>query len=160
MGKTLKDAQIGVDFRCDAGSANLQDDRRPTGERGPMYLGTRGGGVGLAFQTSKHLKRRAAERQLDLRQQIIGRHGSHLAKQLVELSSPLGWQEIFPGREYLAQLDGISSARIGRNGPSAKLRYQRSTALVVRAVTALIFSVLFSVCRGRHRTGQGCRIRG
>ena len=70
-----------------------------------MYLGNRGGGVGLAFQTGKHLKRRAAERQLDLRQQIIERHRSHLAKKFVELLSPLGWQKIFPGREYLAQFD-------------------------------------------------------
>src|SRR5262245_33160613 len=125
MGKMLEDAQIGVDFRCDAGSANLQDDRRPTGERGPMYLGNRGGGVGLAFQTGKHLKRRAAERQLDLRQQIIERHRSHLAKQLVELSSPLGWQNSFPGRADLARLDeGAAPSRLCK--PRARLRFQIS----------------------------------
>src|SRR5262249_59776645 len=70
MGKMLEDAQIGVDFRCDAGSANLQDDRRPTWERGPMYLRNRGGGVGPAFQTGKHLKRRAPERPHEPRHQI------------------------------------------------------------------------------------------
>ena len=55
MGKVLEDAQIGVDLRCDAGSANLQDDRRPARERGPMYLGNRSGGVWLAVQTGKDL---------------------------------------------------------------------------------------------------------
>ena len=118
MGKVLEDAQIGVDFRRDAGSANLQDDRRAAGERGPMDLGNRSGGVWLAVQTGKDLERRAAERLLDLRQQIIERHRRHFAEKLVELLSPRRWQKVFPGREYLAQLDeGRPQFLQGEPGP-------------------------------------------
>src|SRR5262245_39067181 len=123
MGKMLEDAQIGLDFRCDAGSANFQDDRRPAGERGPMYLGNRGGGVGLALQIGEHFERRAAERQLDLRQQIIERHRRHLAEKLVELLSPLRWQKVFPGREYLAQLDE-GRPQLLQGEPGALLRFE------------------------------------
>ena len=88
-----------------------------------MYLGDRGGGVGLAFQTGKHLERRAAERLLDLRQQIIERHRSHVAEKLVELLSPRRWQKVFSGREYLAQLDEGGPELLQRE-PGALLRFE------------------------------------
>ena len=50
MGKMFEDSKIGVDLCHDSGTANLQDDRRATAKRGPMYLRDRGGGVGLGIK--------------------------------------------------------------------------------------------------------------
>ena len=101
----LDEPEIGLDLGLDAGTADLQDHRRAAGELGAMDLRDRGGGVGLALEVAEHLERRAAERLLHLRQQLVERDRRHVAVQPRELGGPGRRQQVLARRQHLAELD-------------------------------------------------------
>ena len=130
MGKMLEDSQIGVDLCHDPGAANLQDDRRAAGERGPMYLRDRGSGVGFALKIGKHFKRGPTERLFDLRQELVEWHRRNLAVQPVELTGPRRRQKVLSCREHLTQLDeGGPELLQGESGALLRFEMRNFTGL-------------------------------
>ena len=136
LSKVAEDSEIGVDFRLDAGAADLQDHRNAAGKPGAVHLRDRGGGVGFALEGVEHLERRAAERRLDLRQQLVERHRRDPAVQPVELGGPGRRQQVLAHREHLAELDEGRPQLLERE-PHALLRFEMRDVAAVAPVQDL-----------------------
>ena len=113
------------DLRLDAGAADLQDHSRPVRKFRPVHLCDRGRREGFAFEVVKHLEGRAAERLLDLRQELVERDRRHLAVQFGEFGGPRRRQQVFPRREHLAEFDEGRPEFLERK-PDALLRFKMS----------------------------------
>ena len=74
-----------------------------------MHLGDRGGRVGLALDVDEYFERRAAERLLELRRELVKGNGRYLAVQARELGGPCRRQKVLSRREHLAELDESES---------------------------------------------------
>jgi hypothetical protein len=63
-----------------------------------MHLRNRGGGVRLALKVAKHVEGGAAERLLDLGQELVEGDRRYVAVQSREFGGPCQWQEVLPCR--------------------------------------------------------------
>ena len=80
---------------------------------------------GSRSSSSKHLEGRAAERLLDLRQELVEGDRRHLVMQFCEFGGPRRRQQVLPRREHLAEFDEGRPEFLERK-PDALLRFKMS----------------------------------
>ena len=88
MSQVLEDSEVSLDLRLDAGAADFQHHSRPGRELCAMHLGDGRSRIGFTFKVDEDLERRAAERLLDLWQELVEGDRRHLAVQGGEFRGP------------------------------------------------------------------------
>src|SRR5262245_9305141 len=104
VGKVVKKPQVRCNLGRNAGTSDLEDDRRAARQFGPVHLRNRGCGMRLALDVGKHVEGRSAKRLFYLRQQLNEGNRCDFAVQSLKLGDPARRKQIWPCRQHLAEL--------------------------------------------------------
>ena len=113
----------------DPGAQHLDRDLSPVVQMGGMGLGQRGGGDG-GLQVGKQALYRTAEGALDLHPGLIQRKGRQTVLEPPEVERELRAEDVGPGGQHLAQLDGGGSQTF--EGPAQPLSRTTDVRLLAR----------------------------
>src|SRR5262245_8144305 len=105
VGKVVKKPQVRCNLGRNAGTSDLEDDRRAARQFGPVHLRNRGCSMRLALDVGKHVEGRSAKRLFYLRQQLSEGNRCDFAVPSLKLGDPARRKQIWPCRQHLAELD-------------------------------------------------------